>query len=308
MRTTSKKEATSVFENRLHLLGKRKSIIATLTDSNELNESQISELLNLDPGNLSGYIRELKEAGLVNTRPAKGGKGNDMVMVSLTKRSFESVNPLKEDEKPHIELRDAPEELLSYFLIQLLETDEETRRYASSEVKDICRASRLTEKSELFTYLEGRQKNEEDDKEFANSRLYYEKDREVLLDLLIAICHATSNSPETILRIKTDFINPIKAIASGYGKSDDPKVLDKAIDLIARLHDGEYGYLLLLDVYKALLEKESSSATTAIKALAEYTHMNEQLHKDLMELFKTASKEQRSLIKVHRANLQPTFK
>jgi DNA-binding MarR family transcriptional regulator len=307
MRTTSKKEFASIFENRLYLLGKRKSIIVVLTDSKELSESQIAELLSLDLGNLSGYIRELEEAGLVDTRKGKEGKGNDRVMVSLSKRSFESISSLKEDEKPYIELGEAPEELLSYFLKQLLETDEETRRYASREMKDICRASRLTEKSELFTWLEGRL-NKEDEKEFANSRLYHEKDREVLLDLLTALEYATSNSPETIQRIKTDFINPIKAIASGYSKVDDPRVLDKAIDLIVGLHDGEYGYKLLLDVYKALLEKESSSATTAIKALAKYTNMNEQLHKDLMEFFKIASKEKRGLIKGHRANLLPAFK
>jgi len=307
MRTTLEKEPPSLFEERLELLGKRKKIIIALTDSDELSESQISELLNLDPGNLSGYIRDLEEAGLVDTHTMKGGKGNDRVMASLSKICLESVSSLKENEKLPVELGEAPEELVSFFTKQLLETDEELRKYASREIRDICRYCRLTKKSELFVYLEGGPKKE-DENELAHSRLYHEGDREVLLDLLNAIEYTISNSPETIPRIKTDFIGPIKAIASGDTKVDDPRVIDKAIDLIALIHDGKYGYELLLDVYKALLEKKSNSATTAIRSLAKYPDMNEQLHKDLMELFKTASKEQRDLIKVHRTNLQSTFK
>lgn len=79
-------------------------------------------------------------------------------------------------------------------------------------------------------------------------------------------------------------------------------------DLIAKLHDSEHGYNLLLDVYKSLLDKESSSTATAIKAQVKYSDRGKQLHKDLMELFKTASKEKRDLIKNLRPYLSPAFK
>ena len=63
-----------------------------------------------------------------------------------------------------------------------------------------------------------------------------------------------------------------------------------------------------MGIYKALLDKNSASATTAINALAKHINKNEQLHKDLMEHFKTAPKEKRDLIKVHCTHLLPSFK
>ena len=311
MRTSSKKVPLSISENRLNLIGKRRNILLAFADSGELSESQIAELLKLDPGNLSHYIRELEAVGLVDTREAKVGKGNDRVMVSLSKQGFQVLDILKEGEKPQAELGQAPEELFSYFLMQLLGEAEEVRRYAASELKDICKACRLTQQSELFTYLEGGLKDYGDEgktKVLGNPGLLHEKDRDVLLDLLTAIGYVISNSPETLPRIKKGLVKPLQSIASSDSEIDDKRVTDKAIDLIAAIHGGEYGYQLLWDIYKALLDKSSASATTAINALAKHTKKNEQLHTDLMELFKTAPKEKRDLIKVHRTHLLPFFK
>jgi hypothetical protein len=165
------------------------------------------------------------------------------------------------------------------------------------------------QQSELFTYLEGGLTNYGDEGKttvLGNPGLLHEKDREVLLDLLTAIGYVISNSPETLPRIKEGLVKPLQSIASGDSEIDDKRVTDKAIDLIAAIHDGEYGYQLLWGIYKALLDKSSASAPTAINALAKYAEKSEQLHKDLLEHFKTAPKEKRDLIKVHRTHLFPS--
>jgi len=279
---------------RIELISKRYSILRTLFQYEEFTLSEIAERSETDIGNLSRYISDLEEKGLIKSRSKKREKGKPYRLISLTDLSRRIlsviINEIGDKKKPS---QFPDPEYLSECLELLENSDPEVQRVISDEIALLCRNYEVPVESDLIKFLEENLLN-----------VHY---RPVLFNLLQALISITKNSEEGVKgKIKSMLKKQLEEIALIYeDETNKDKVRYHALKALAELAQDEDNYNLLTKIYNKLLG-EDSSITSNVRdlILSKYPEKRSEMRLYLIKKFKDSDNETRSRIEIELTQLR----
>lgn len=232
----------------------RYRILRELYPDNEVHLGELAVRTGVDDGNLSRYVAQLSERGLLGVRSEAGersrGKPRRMVRLTEASRGFvDALIKLAGSAPASLEPADAND--IGFYLETMEDSHNvEAQRMASEEFRALCYNSLVMYDDRVLPFL----------REKIFDPMYKALQEDLLNALLGIVRNATGDQKRAV--IKSEFSDPLRRLVSNPpGKSEgELESRSMALQILGMISEGDKDYDSLMQVLMDLIRRKDSLA------------------------------------------------
>jgi DNA-binding MarR family transcriptional regulator len=229
-------------------------ILRELYPDNDIHLSELANRTRIDDGNLSGYVIELSDRGLLSVRSEKGerSRGKPRKMVRLTEASRGFVDSLIRLAGSAPASHDPADTSDIGFYLHTMDDSKniEAQSMAAEEFRALCHNYLVMHDDRVLPFL--------------RKRIFDPKYKALQDDLLNALLGIVRNATgdEKRAEIKSEFSEPLRSLVSNPPGESEAELESRgmALQILGMISDGDEDYDSLMRVLMNLIRRGESLA------------------------------------------------
>jgi DNA-binding MarR family transcriptional regulator len=268
----------------------RYPILKALYPNEKYSLTTLAEKSNTDKGNLSRYLPELIEAGLLSRGREEGGRLKQITLTPLSRKLLETI--ITEASNGIHKTGEAE----TGFYLDLIKDNENSliQKMAMEEIEVTSRKHHIKDVNRLLTFI----KDRITDSKYKPLKLtMIQTTRNIL----------TETDDETIGKIKKHLAEKLYRIPLDFSdiSNTSKRVRYETSRLIPLLYKGEKGYRKMLEIYKKSIESDlMKEYSIRDMIVAQYPLKKEELKRELYSMYLKYAREGKEHEQKKRSNIE----